>query len=232
MNYWLKTFFESLFFLLIIACQPTDRQEGQQQAEEDDEITEIGEAAGLVIYQADLQNLNGAVKAGQAIDGTAKFTVDGNIVTIEVEAFSLPPNMMHLQHLHDFKDGSEAKCPPFEEADDNDDGVVDLIETRDYSGITMIPLHENPVSLEIKTETYPTANEEGDLTYTNSFTLDSMATAVEEKYGIENFDLENFVIFLHGISEMVDLPESVQSLPDVPASVTLPIACGQLQKIE
>jgi hypothetical protein len=35
---------------------------------------------------------------------------------------------------------------------------------------------------------------------------------------------------VHGVPERTELPETAQSLPDVPARVTLPIACGILEE--
>ena len=45
-------------------------------------------------------------------------------------------------------------------------------------------------------------------------------------------DFERRVIFLHGVPEDAQLPDTVQSLGDVPAHVTLPIACGEIRKAE
>ena len=148
---------------------------------------------------------------------------------IELEASSLAPNMMHLAHLHGFEDGSEASCPPVPEADHNGDGIVDLIETRDYSGITMIPFHDNPVGLEIKTHTYPKADAQGRFNYSTVVSVQGLSSAVQEKFGVEDFNFGDFVVYVHGVGEQTTLPESVQSLPDVPAMVTLPVTCGELE---
>ncbi len=43
--------------------------------------------------------------------------------------------MMHLQHVHGFKDGSDAVCADSAQ-DVNNDGIVNLMETQLVSGIT------------------------------------------------------------------------------------------------
>ena len=72
-------------------------------------------------------------------------------------------------------------CDPA--ADKNGDGIIDLIETEPMSGTTMVPFHDNPVSMQIV-----------------------------------NFPATK-------------LPATVASLDDVPAQVTLPIACGKIEKV-
>ncbi len=118
---------------------------------------------------------------------------------------------------------------PVQDADANGDSIVDLIETREYSGVTMIPFHDNPVSMEIKAETYPQADAQGNLNYSAVVSMTELTSAVQEKFGVENFDFSNFVVYVHGVGDETTLPESVESLPDVPAKVTLPVACGELE---
>lgn len=230
---------KQLLFLITISgvlsmagCGPA----GQQQQEETDgvddmAIEETTEMADQVtMYRGEIQNMNFASQEGQSIDGTVTVTVNDDVATVDIEAYSLPPGMMHLQHFHGFENGNEATCPA-EDADANDDGIIDLIETRESAGITMIPLHDDPLNLEIKTETYPQAGENGDLKYTTSFSVSEMKNAVQEKYGLQDFDFNDFVLFIHTVNEAQELPETVQSLPNVPAHVTLPIACAQLEPV-
>lgn len=207
----------ALLLLIAAACGPM-RQDGNGEPEK----KEVP-----IVYTADLNSLNQGI-TNQPASGSLTITVRGDSATIELSVSSLAPGMMHLAHLHGYKDGSEASCPPVPEADKNDDGIVDLIETRDYSGITMIPFHDDPVSLEIKTETYPVADERGNFSYSKVVSVKELSAAVKNKFGIEDFSFDKFVLYVHGVSEEIALPGSVESLPDVPAMVTLPVACGEL----
>lgn len=213
-------YFKAIIILLVVtvtACGPAGQKEtGEKKTEEQP-----------VIYTAELSSLNQET-TDQPVSGSLTITVEGDSATIDLNISSIAPNMMHLAHLHGFENGSEAKCPPVPEADDNGDGIVDLIETRDYSGITMIPFHDNPVSLKIKTETYPQADAMGNFNYSKTISVKELTKAVQDKFGIEDFSFDNFVVYVHGVSEETTLPESVQSLPDVPAMITLPVACGEL----
>ena len=224
--------FTLMSVILLSNCGPSTQQ--QQEGDEGVDDLAIEETTDLAdevtIFRGELQNMNFAQQEGQSINGTITVTVNDDVATVEVEAYSLPPNMMHLQHFHGFESGNEAKCPGTD-ADANGDGVIDLLETRESAGITMIPLHDNPLNLEIKTETYPKAGDNGDFKYTTSFSISEMTNAVQEKYGLQDFDFNNFVLFIHTVNEAQNLPETVQSLPDVPAHITLPIACAELEGV-
>jgi len=207
-----QSFAAIIILLLIIAASC-----GQQMEEEP------------TVYTAELSSLNQNI-TDQPVTGSLTVSVKGDSATIELNVSSAAPNIMHLAHLHGYEDGSEAKCPAFPEADNNNDSIVDLIETRDYSGITMIPFHDDPVSLEIKTDTYSKADAQGNLNYSKVVSMQALSSAVREKFGIENFNFDNFVVYIHGVSQDTTLPESVQSLPDVPAKITLPVSCGKLER--
>ncbi|MFP4162761.1 MAG: hypothetical protein ACLFQB_03300 [Chitinispirillaceae bacterium] len=191
--------------------------------------TTATDTAGIV-YRAELGPLNDSV-AGMSATGMATIRVKGDTMFINVMASGLEPGMMHLQHYHGYPDGQDASCASMDQ-DINGDGIVDLVETRDVSGITLVPFNENPAELELTAETYPEASDQGTVTYTDTVLISELRPALQEKFGIDSLQLENRVVYLHGISEDTELPESVQSLPDVPAHVTLPVACGKLEKVD
>ncbi len=135
---------------------------------------------------------------------------------------------MHLVHIHGFAeaDPRESVCPTME-ADTNDDGVVDLTETRQIAGVTMVPFTDDPVGLKIQSDSYPKPNEDGKVTYRKTVDFDALNRAMQEKFGTPAH-LERRVVFIHGVTEDADLPDTVQSLEGVPARVTVPVACAQL----
>lgn len=185
-------------------------------------------AAGAETYTAKLNGLNAGVVGSQAT-GEATFTIDGDQLTIVVNADGLPPNMMHLQHFHGFKDGSDARCPD-SAADKNGDGLIDLIETEAYAGTTMVPFHDEPATMEIPSDSYPKANADGSYRYEKVVSLKDLQAAFAEKFGTSDLNLDRRVVFIHGIPADSKLPESAASLGAIPPQVTLPIACGEIEK--
>jgi hypothetical protein len=93
------------------------------------------------------------------------WTIDGRYVTLACSDLSrlvfdkikgTPPDTMHLQHSHGFKDNRQATCPT-EATDTNHDGIIDLIEIEPRSWTTMVPFHDDSVSMEIVRDTCPKA---------------------------------------------------------------------------
>lgn len=185
--------------------------------------------SGMDAYIAEIKELNPQLTEGE-VSGEAIFIVaDGNLnITLVVKGVA--PNLMHLQHIHGFISGGAGTFPPAA-ADTNNDGIIDLIETHKYTGKTLIPFNGAPIDLEIKSDSYPVANKNGLLTYEMTVPLDKLKAAIKEQYGIDKLALEERVIFIHGVPEGNALPDSVQSLPGVPAHITVPIACGVIKAL-
>jgi len=164
---------------------------------------------------------------GEGIAGDVTVMPGDGTVTIRLEAEGVSPGM-HLAHIHGFAvaEPQNAACPG-PGADTNDDGVVDLIETREVAGVTMIPFTDAPASLSIQSENYPTASEDGRLRYDQSVDVSELRDAVQAAFGTP-LALPQRVVFLHGAPEGADLPDSARSLEGVPAAVTIPIACAEL----
>jgi len=186
--------------------------------------------SGAAAYTTDIQGINTNLTE-VPVKGTATFITSDDQLYITIIASGLSPSMMHLQHIHGFVDTNDEATCPAPGADTNGDGIIDLIETHESTGVTLIPFNAAPVDLQIKTDSYPVANGEGVLTYRMKVLLDDLNEAIQEEYNIENLSLENRVIYLHGVPENTDLPESVESLPGVPAQVTVPVACGEIEAL-
>lgn len=177
-------------------------------------------------YRAELTPLN-TVLTGRATTGTVTLSVTADSLHIGVDAQNAPPGMMHLIHYHGFVDGRGAVCPT-QEIDTNDDGIVDLIETRAVSGRTLVPFHDDPATLEIQAGSYPKADAEGHLSYQHSVALADLASALREEWAIDSLQFAKRVVYLHGVDPERALPETVQSIDGADPHVTLPIACGKL----
>lgn len=178
-------------------------------------------------YRATLSPLNAEV-VGSKTAGEATFAVSGNDLTIRVTVNGAPPDIAHLQHFHGFTEGEwQSECPTAE-SDANGDGIIDLIETEPRAGITMVPFHDDPVSMEIVRNTYPTANAKGSYTYEQTVSLSALSDAFAAKFPGQQVDLTRRVVFIHTVPASAKLPKSVASLGDIPAQITLPIACGAI----
>lgn len=182
------------------------------------------------VYIAKLHPVNAKV-TGLETTGEARFSINGDALTIDVNAEKLPPDMMHLQHFHGFKDNRDATCPT-EAADVNHDGIIDLIETEPTSGTTMVPFHDDPVSMEIVRDTYPKADADGTFHYKKTVSLKDLEAAFAKAFGDKELDLDRRVVFIHGIISSTKLPASAASLGTIPAQVTLPIACGEIKRAQ
>jgi hypothetical protein len=168
---------------------------------------------------------------GLETTGEARFSINGDTLTITVSAQKLPPDMVHWQHFHGFKDSRAATCPT-EAADVNHDGIIDLIETEPTAGTTMVPFDEDPVAMDIGGGTYPKAGADGTFEYQKTVSLKALDAAFAKAFGDKGLDLDRRVVFIHGALESTELPASVASLGTIPARVTLPIACGEIKGVQ
>jgi hypothetical protein len=191
-------------------------------------------AAALAVGTAPLaaQSLGGAFDpvnefGEERLTGQAAATMAEGAWTFTIKARGFSPGM-HMAHLHGFptEDPQEARCPTME-ADANGDGYVDLIETRDMAGVTLIPLSEDPAALSLQVDTYPVVGEDGSLDYAQEVDAQMLLHALREDFGTLPA-IESRVVMIHGAPKGVDLPDTVQSLKGVPAEETIPIACAEL----
>lgn len=185
--------------------------------------------ASTVVYVAHLRPLNSNVTGSDAT-GEAKFTIQGDSLTIQIDAAGLPPNIMHLQHFHGFKDNRQATCATAA-ADKDGDGIVDLIETEPMSGTTMVPFHDDPVNMQIVNDTYPKASAAGSYHYEKTVSLTALKAAFTKTFDDPDLDLDKRVVYIHTVPPTTKLPASVASLGKIPAQVTLPIACGEIERV-
>jgi hypothetical protein len=94
----------------------------------------------------------------------------------------------------------------------------------------MIPMIDEPASLDIQGAGYPQAGEAGRIMHFTSAEHDPLAEAVEDSFGTP-LAFERRVVYFHGVPDGVSLPDTVRSLEGVPSSVTLPVACAELGRV-
>lgn len=179
------------------------------------------------MYVAHLKSMNTGT-TGSSTTGEARFTINGDEVTIDVRVHGAPPDTVHWQHFHGFANGKPASCPSAG-ADVNHDGIVDLIETGSASGTTMVPFDSDPAGMDIAHGTYPNADAHGDYHYHQTVSLKALSAAFAKAFPGEQLDLGKRVVYIHGVPTGEKLPATVASLGPIPAHVTLPIACGKIE---
>lgn len=209
--------FKKSIFTMILALFAVSISYAQKQS--------VGETHA---YVAEINAINPQL-TNSKVSGQAIFIVADGQLKITMVVKGVSPGM-HLQHIHGFISGQAAICPPAN-ADKNGDGIIDLVETEPSAGTTLIPFNGAPIELKIKSDTYPVAGKDGILTYEMTVPLAQLNAAIKKEYGIDKLDLEHRVIIIHGVPEGTSLPNTVQSLPGVPAYVTVPIACGEIKAL-
>lgn len=184
--------------------------------------------AGSQTYVARLAPMNTAV-TGTPTTGEARFVVDGDRLTIDINVQGAPANIVHWQHFHGLTGPGTATCPTAA-ADTNHDGIVDLIETGPASGTTMVPFTQDPASMDVAHGQYPTAGPDGRYHYHQVVSLKALSAAFAKAFPGQSLDLDRRVVLIHGVPASTRLPASVQSLGPIPATTTLPIACGRIER--
>lgn len=190
---------------------------------------DAGHAKVRAVYVAHLAPMNAAV-AGSKTTGEARFEIRGHDLIIDIKVENAPPNITHWQHFHGFKDDRAATCPG-PSADKNGDGIIDLIETGPASGTTMVPFDDAPAKMDVAHGVYPKASADGSYTYHEVVPLRALRTAFAKSFGARKIDLDKRVVYIHGVPDDTKLPATVASLGPIPAQVTLPIACGRIERV-
>lgn len=213
-----------LFAVAVAAFSLTGCNQSDNNKKDD-----TGGSAIVAMYVAHLEPLNTNI-THMNTTAQAKFimTKDSLLVTIDVKG--APPGIEHWQHFHGFKDNKSATCPTMS-ADANGDGIIDLMETEGSSGTTMVPFNENPEKMDVGSNTYPKADSDSSYHYEARIPLDKLKSAFNKSFGDSSLNLESRVLYIHGVPENTKLPGTVASLGDIPAHVTLPIACGKIEKV-
>lgn len=216
----------ALSALLIIGCKNSDKEKTDSEID----TTEISNEVTKEIYQVEISPLNSHITGSEAI-GKAVFEIENDEVHVRIHMTGTSPNMEHWQHFHGFEDGSVANCPTMD-ADKNGDGIIDLIETEDFAGTTMVPFNDVPAEMDFPKNSYPVSDSDGNYTYEMTIPLSKLEKAFGDAFNNTSLQLEKRVLFIHGVPSDTNLPNSVASLGDIPAQVTLPIGCGKFIKVK
>jgi hypothetical protein len=188
------------------------------------------------LYVAELHPLNAGVQNKLDPDrktphgvasGKAYFRVVNGMLTATVDMAGTEPadgpfpEGIHPQHIH-----AADRCPTAA-ADVNGDGIVDVIEGLPFYGPILVPLDGDISNTTSEIPTFPFGmGDRGTYHYEASTLLHQLEEAIG---GALNLPTRHVVV--HGVDLATPLPASVQSLPGLPAQVTLPIACGEIREV-
>ena len=211
-----------LMTMSLFAFSCTNPRSSNQETEAPENSVEI--------YEAQIQALNTSVTNHQT-NGKARFVMDGDKMHVTIDINNAPPGIEHWQHFHGFPNEGTATCATAAE-DVNGDGIIDVVETEPVSGTTMVPFNKFPAEMEIPTDTYPVADDNGSYHYEIEIPLNDLEKAFAEAFGDSGINLGSRVLYIHGVPSDTELPETVASIGDIPAHVTLPIACGKIERVE
>lgn len=163
---------------------------------------------------------------GSQVSGNARVTVEGNQVTVRLQAQGLTPNLVHVQHIHGI---GRNECPTAEARNDRvDDGLIDTVEgLPDYGAIqvSLTTTGDTSSGSGLAVERFPVADAHGKLKYERTFTI-----GVDfPKDVAQNLEQHHFVV--HGIdvnrNGKYDFEAGVSGLTSsLPLEAELPATCG------
>ncbi len=171
------------------------------------------------VYTATLAQLNNSGTTGEV---TA--VRNGNTVTVAMQIEGAAANLPHPQHIHGML--TQAGSCPTIAADTDEDGFISTVEGIPSYGEIQSTLSLGPdySAAAALTGPFPTADAEGSYTYVETFQLSD-----EQAAGFDNLE-----IVVHGIdidkSGSYDGDKKSSLTDEVPFEVTVPAACGGLEK--
>lgn len=160
---------------------------------------------------------------------TADIALDGTTATISIQGRDFFDGFPHAIHIHG-EPGGDNVCGPlnpgdpgFEEADEDGDGFISVVEgVPAYGGVAVSLTTEGDTSPDsaLAVDRFPTSST---LDYERTFDLPADVA--------ENLSTLHIVVHaadLDGSGEIgtVDIPSSLD--PDLPIEATIPAACGQI----
>jgi hypothetical protein len=109
-------------------------------------------SAAPITYTSTLSSLNGS-----GVTGTATLTLNGDFLSVRIQASGLEPNVRHQMHIHG-RTGSDgrpiANLPVTTAFDGDHDGFIEEMEAEEASGLDMVALTQPPGNVP---NGYPTA---------------------------------------------------------------------------
>ncbi|SCK06670.1 hypothetical protein YUYDRAFT_00272 [Streptomyces sp. ScaeMP-e48] len=172
-------------------------------------------------YQIDLEQLNDSGASGAAL-----VSLEGDKLTVKIEAQGLVPGQPHAQHIHGSTDGHDFRCPD-KSADKDGDGIVTTAEgLPTYGDINISLTTKGDTSKEsgLAVDRMPVADKNGKLTYSRTITVSQDVAD----------HLKDLHVVQHGIDRnndgKYDFGAGKSELdPKLPQEATAPANCGMVK---
>ncbi|MGW0666039.1 hypothetical protein [Streptomyces sp. NPDC002746] len=172
-------------------------------------------------YQIDLNQLNNS-----GASGTAMVSVEGDKLTVKIEAEGLVPGQPHAQHIHGSTDGHDFHCPDMS-ADKDGDGIVSTAEGLPVYGdinISLTTKGDTSKDSGLAVDRMPVADKDGKLSYSRTIPV---SHAVVEH-------IKDLHVVQHGIdpngNAKYDFGKGKSELdPKLPQEATAPASCGMVK---
>ncbi|MFJ1862918.1 hypothetical protein ACIOHA_37115 [Streptomyces anulatus] len=172
-------------------------------------------------YQIDLEQLNDSGASGAAL-----VSLEGDKLTVKIDAQGLVPGQPHAQHIHGSTDGHDFRCPD-KSADKDGDGIVTTAEGLPQYGdinISLTTKGDTSKDSGLAVDRMPVADKDGRLTYSRTITVsqdvaDHLKDLHVVQHGIDRND-DGKYDFGAGKSELD---------PKLPQEATAPANCGMVK---
>jgi hypothetical protein len=177
-------------------------------------------------YVAQLLPMNNS-----GVSGTAVLNVQGDLLSVQIDARGLEPNRPHEQHIHGLFDQSGTPIPPMPSlaVDTDHDGFIETPEGEKAIGPIIVPLTSPPGG---NPGNYPTAPD-GTIHFSQMYNLDDPATFAPGFNKNLLFPLTFRSIELHGMTVAAGIgagtPGEVNGTGGYLAD--LPVAGGPIQAV-
>src|SRR5687768_906530 len=197
----------------------------------------------LATFTATLEPLNNS-----GVSGTAEMTLEDNLLTVTVNARGLEANQIHPQHIQGRFDESTPGTPggasdsvrPTTADDADADGFIESGEAVVSAGSIILPLSSPPgndtAADPASTLTFPTANADGTITFTQQYDLSNAAQFFDpggtatDRTGADVLPLDLRTIVIQGltVAEGVGTGSTGEVNGTAGYKQTLPVAAGEI----
>jgi hypothetical protein len=185
-------------------------------------------------YSAELIAMN--TKVSGQLSGAANFKIENGDFVAYIRLYNSLTSLIHEQRYY------RADACPTSDADTNNDGFIDIVETNNFLGQPIFPLDADITTLEAGKDTFPAGDTMGTYWYEQIMDYNSLLDELhqgdkdsnDDFVGLspaENISLDEGVIIIMGVPGFTVLPETVASTNGYGNFQTLPVACGSLKKV-
>ena len=186
-----------------------------------------------LFYTTTFTALNGSGATGEAI---LAYDIQTQRLTVAISASGLEPNQVHIQHIHGFPDGTDAKTPTLAQ-DVDGDGFIELAEGGVTYGPILLDLaadHENGSGSDNghshgSLEGFPTAPD-GKIWFIESYTLPEQGLTANPMLDLREIIIHGMTVpATAGAGSTGPAPNEVDGTAGY--KLVLPVASGEISQV-